>query len=619
MELEQWKQKYYDQLDNLEKKEQDWEDLQTTLKRAIGRLSLAAEGQHSSLDRHLNDLRSAMKNNINQQQIESIVDDISRILAKLEEGQGEAKRKSIDILEQLLSKLTLPKKSEKSRHKLLKKLAKSDDTDSDNLLKQSLELLLPVIKSDISDNENPGLIDRIFKTGKNDDLSSPKKIPSSTVNTEEQYLNTYKTCLIDLLNKLDNPDSPNGKLAALKICAQDAQKLNNLDKLSEQLSQLLQTHTRSNSNTDNNIENILSSTNSESSSNSQPSIQELLIRLLEQLIIPGELQSKANKIKLHLEQETTTTNWKPLLKDVALLINSIRSHLQKEKQEFEEFLQQLTDRLKTLDRFLQNESSNLHLAESDGLAFDKQLGLNVKEIRNDINHATELTSLKENVTSKLDTISEHIKHYRDSENVRFQHSQSEIDAMQLKMQALESETSKLKKLVIEKNRQAMFDALTEIPNRLSYENKADEEIARWKRFSNPLSLVIWDIDLFKKVNDTYGHKAGDKVLKTVAQLLVKSIRETDFLARYGGEEFVMLLPGTKQEETLRLVNKLRQQVENCGFHYHGESVKITISCGVSSFNENDTLNQVFERADKALYRAKENGRNQCVVASCLSN
>ena len=131
----------------------------------------------------------------------------------------------------------------------------------------------------------------------------------------------------------------------------------------------------------------------------------------------------------------------------------------------------------------------------------------------------------------------------------------------------------------------MFDALTEIPNRLSYEKKSAEEISRWKRFSNPLSLAIWDIDFFKKVNDTYGHKAGDKVLKTIAQLLVQSIRETDFFARYGGEEFVMLLPGTKQEETLRLVNKLREQVESCGFHYHGESVKITMSCGVSSFSE----------------------------------
>jgi len=392
--------------------------------------------------------------------------------------------------------------------------------------------------------------------------------------------------------------------------------LTELNKLSDQLSSILLEQTQTSAPVSSKLEK---NTTVDIESSLQPSIQELLIRLLEQLIVPAELQDAADKMKHRLEKEANPSDWRNLLKDVALLINSIRSHMQKEKHEFENFLQQVTDRLKAMDHFLQSETSNLQQANTLGKEFDKQMGLNVDEIRLDIDQATELSSLKQTVNSKLDTISGHIKHYRETENNRYQKSQNEVDAMHSKMLALETEAKQLKKLVIEKNKQAMFDALTGIPNRLSYEKKVTEEIARWKRFSNPLSLAIWDIDFFKKVNDTYGHKAGDKVLKTVAQLLVKSIRATDYLARYGGEEFVMLLPGTRQEETLRLVNKLRQQIENCGFHYHGDAVKITVSCGVSSFNENDTLGQVFERADKALYRAKENGRNQCVVASSLSD
>ena len=183
------------------------------------------------------------------------------------------------------------------------------------------------------------------------------------------------------------------------------------------------------------------------------------------------------------------------------------------------------------------------------------------------------------------------------------------------MMSLEKESENLKSIIVEKNNQAMFDVLTEIPNRLAYEKKATEEIARWKRFSNPLSLAVWDIDFFKKVNDSYGHKAGDKVLKTIAQLLNDRIRETDFLARFGGEEFVMFLPGTKEDEALKLVNDLRKKVEACGFHYQGNAVNITVSCGISSFRDGDSLENVFERADNALYKAKENGRNQCVIAS----
>jgi len=621
MELEQWKQKYYDQLDRLEKKEADWDKLESVLKKAIGRLGLAAEGQHGTLDRHINKLRRAIKNTDNLQDLESVVGDISNTLAKLEDKQSDQNRHSILSLELLLKQLKLPQSAEKSQAKLLKKISKSDDNQRDDLISDTHKLLISLIADDTSTPTKPGIIDRLFSS-KNTEINHDNIVVETNSEMkpadyiDKDPLVIYKTCLLELLSKLDDPDSPDGKISALKISARDARQKTELDKLSDQLSQMLRQQTTYSAPVNDAAEQ---KEKTDSGLAFQPSIQELLIRLLEQLTIPADLQNDADKIKQRLEKETEPANWKSLLKDVAQLINSIRIRMQKEKHEFEDFLQQVTDRLKVMDHFLQNESSNLLQAENQGKAFDTQVGLNVDEIRQDIDQATELSSLKINVNLKLDTISNHIQLYRETENTRYKKSQNEVDAMQLKMQSLEKETEQLKKLVVEKNKQAMFDALTEIPNRLSYEKKVAEEIARWKRFANPLSLVIWDIDFFKKVNDTYGHKAGDKVLKTVAQLLVKNIRETDFLARFGGEEFVMLLPGTKQEETLRLVNKLRQQVENCGFHYHGEAVKITLSCGVSSFNEGDSLNQVFERADQALYKAKKNGRNQCVIASCLSD
>jgi len=609
MDLDKWKQKYYDQLDRLEQKEQDWQKLETTLKRTIGRLSLAAEGQDDSLDHHIIELRSAIKNNINPQQLDAIVDELSKLLSKFEEKQNAPKRESIQTLEQLIKNLELPDKISKEKNKLLEKFSKSDDSNRDLLLKETLKLLISVIdnENNIVNQKKPSIIKRIFNSNKETN-SDGNQTPENLIRSPEQDLKLYKACFIDLLNKIDNKNSPNGKITALKVNISNAQQQKELDKLSEKLSEILKEKTPNNK--------ILElKPDIKIDDNLQPTIQELLIQLLEQLTVPNDLHTETENLKQRLEKETSPDNWKKLLRDVTTLINSIRSRMQKEKNEFENFLQQVTVRLKSMDNFLQNETINLTHAKTNASEFDNQIELNVKEVRLDIDQATELSDLKECVTLKLDKISEHIKIYRDSENSRFENSQKEINEMHSKMHTMESEAEQLKRIIIKANKEAMFDALTDIPNRLSYEKRITEEINRWKRFSTPLSIAIWDIDLFKQVNDTYGHKAGDKVLKTVAQLLIKSIRKTDFLARYGGEEFIMLLPGTEQKETMTLVNKLREKISSCGFRYHGNAVKISISCGVSGFNNEDTLEHVFERADKALYQAKENGRNQCVLFS----
>ena len=140
------------------------------------------------------------------------------------------------------------------------------------------------------------------------------------------------------------------------------------------------------------------------------------------------------------------------------------------------------------------------------------------------------------------------------------------------------------------------------------------EVKYCKRYKTPLTLIIWDIDHFKRINDAYGHKAGDKTLELVARLMLNNCRETDFIARYGGEEFVMLLPNVCAEQALIAAEKIRHVISQTDFNYNGESVELTISCGISDFKESDLQHdEVFNRADNALYQSKENGRNQCAV------
>jgi diguanylate cyclase (GGDEF)-like protein/PAS domain S-box-containing protein len=159
---------------------------------------------------------------------------------------------------------------------------------------------------------------------------------------------------------------------------------------------------------------------------------------------------------------------------------------------------------------------------------------------------------------------------------------------------------------------ATIDQLTGIFNRHKFEELFALEGERSRRFSQPLSLILIDIDHFKTVNDTYGHDVGDKVLVQLADIVRENIRKIDIFARWGGEEFLILCPGTDVTNVQGLAEKLRTAVEESSFSEIG---KVTISLGLSSFNPEDSFSELFKRADQGLYYAKEHGRNQVVALS----
>ncbi|MCK5092082.1 MAG: diguanylate cyclase, partial [Gammaproteobacteria bacterium] len=162
--------------------------------------------------------------------------------------------------------------------------------------------------------------------------------------------------------------------------------------------------------------------------------------------------------------------------------------------------------------------------------------------------------------------------------------------------------------------QASHDVLTGLLNRRAIMEALYKELSRSFRQQQPLCIAMCDIDFFKKINDNYGHMAGDKVLQTLAKLVQENIRETDLLTRYGGEEFVIIMPDTDQKAAMGVAEKLRVETENCAFHYRDTRVDITISCGITEFKDKnkDNPKTIFERADAALYKAKDAGRNRCI-------
>lgn len=160
------------------------------------------------------------------------------------------------------------------------------------------------------------------------------------------------------------------------------------------------------------------------------------------------------------------------------------------------------------------------------------------------------------------------------------------------------------------------DRLTGLNNRGHWEERLDQEFRRFKRSRTASSLVMFDIDHFKKVNDTYGHQAGDEVIKLVANTLMQLQRETDISGRYGGEEFGIILPETNAEQAVIMAERLRISLEAAKVNYEGQEIQFTISLGVCEIsNEMTEYNQWLELADQALYSSKRNGRNQTTIHS----
>jgi diguanylate cyclase (GGDEF)-like protein len=163
---------------------------------------------------------------------------------------------------------------------------------------------------------------------------------------------------------------------------------------------------------------------------------------------------------------------------------------------------------------------------------------------------------------------------------------------------------------------ATTDALTGLINRREFNRRISEEFSRAKRHKSSLSLALFDIDFFKKINDTYGHNAGDVILRELGSLIASKTRTSDIACRYGGEEFALILPETSQVEAYELLDRLREIVAEEIFNKSSKPVKATISVGVAQLDLSDKAPIDFcERADKALYKAKEGGRNRVERAS----
>ncbi|MBK5353271.1 diguanylate cyclase [Pseudomonas sp. TH41] len=336
-------------------------------------------------------------------------------------------------------------------------------------------------------------------------------------------------------------------------------------------------------------------------------IEDTLLGLLDDLTLPERHRPQAEAMRNRLQNGLNWYELLPILDDLATLMLAINDSGQ---HEFEAYLQQLNERLESFQSNLQAASDGYADNRSAAREMDTQIREQVDGLQSSMQEAADLDDLKHVLENHLEGLLGTMDHYQKQRDEREHEVATRLHSLAERVAHMEQEALGYREHLEEQRQKALIDPLTGLPNRAAWTERLEHEISEWQQHGNTLLLAMLDLDHFKRINDNYGHLAGDKVLKIIATVLRKRLRGTDFIARFGGEEFVLLMPGTAPAVGMKLLESLRAAIEACPFHFKGEPVTITISMGLTAFKPGEHSDLVLKRADQALYRAKHAGRNR---------
>jgi diguanylate cyclase len=336
-------------------------------------------------------------------------------------------------------------------------------------------------------------------------------------------------------------------------------------------------------------------------------IEDTLLGLLDDLTLPERHRPQAEAMRDRLQNGLNWYELIPILDDLATLMLAITDSGQ---HEFEAYLQHLNERLESFQSNLQAASDGHADNRSAAREMDTQIREQVDGLQSSMQEAADLEDLKHVLENHLEGLLGTMDQHQKQRDEREHEIAARLQSLAERVAHMEQEALGYREHLEEQRQKALIDPLTSLPNRAAWSERLEHEVRHWQQHGNTLLLAMLDLDHFKRINDNYGHLAGDKVLKIIASVLRKRLRGTDFIARFGGEEFVMLMPGTSLVDGAKLLETFRASIEACPFHFKGERVTITLSVGFTALKTAEHSDQALKRADQALYRAKNGGRNR---------
>ena len=281
------------------------------------------------------------------------------------------------------------------------------------------------------------------------------------------------------------------------------------------------------------------------------------------------------------------------------LLDAEQDYLETVGSEFGEF----KTKLATLSDVSANSSHNR-------ANLNEEIQQSVQNIDESLASSESLETLKKEVAEYLESVQTTMDEHNQKEQVASNKLTFLLKGMQNKITQLEEQTEAYSEQLRIANLQAQTDKLTNLPNRMACDKAVDSEILTVGNRRKGTALAVFDIDFFKKINDTYGHIAGDKILQSVAQFLQQHVKDPHFVGRWGGEEFLLMFVNTSADEAVTKANDILNELRQLSFNFNGEKFKVTGSLGIGHTLATCPVEMIFARADIALYKAKMNGRDQ---------
>ncbi|MCR8923752.1 GGDEF domain-containing protein [Dasania sp. GY-MA-18] len=583
-----WKDKYLDSLDQQERQDKQFKTLLTLLNQAALRISMIAEGMDKNLDKQLVGMRGLLKGKtISAKELKTVVEALGGQVKRMDAIKTDRGQQVALAFNHLIAQLQQlrPDSDNKKALKAFQKVAKKRSVEIPFyplLLKEFGELQQQVLQASASTTPRLSLWQRL--TGGGDKANSTNAVQAELNQTEqtEQALG---------LAVEPEPEQKPDAAQALSLSNSAAEEVvPDLPRVGVDKSQSLEP----------------------GFAKINAAVCEILSELLQQIEPPAMALANYEKAVQQIEQGL---NWYELVAVLEQVSIVIVSAFDRDQQAFENFLKQLNDRLASAYEIINSSQQSQGDSQQAQQLLQASMREQVAAMQDSVANADDLEQLKLEVSDRLDQVLSVMSKHQGSEQTREQNLSAQLNALVEQVKNMEQQSQQAEQQIEEQRQRALRDVLTQLPNREAYNQHLEQEYERWRRYQRPLSLVVCDIDHFKSINDSYGHQAGDKVLRIVARSIASRLRKSDFIARFGGEEFVVLMPETDQQAAYQVIDHLREAIAQCPFHFKEQPVTITLSFGVTEFSGEDKPDAAFARADKALYQAKHEGRNRVIVAS----